>query len=152
MPAQLRQIIIVFVGVTVLFLLLRSFLIDDSFGKYGHYRGDSLAEVKAHPVKYVDTKLCADCHQDKVDLLAEGLHEKVSCQICHGPGYLHIDTTNYTKAKISDSRGFCGTCHEMHPSRSKDAVVQVNLKEHNADDDDKCIVCHNPHQPWLNLE
>jgi ribosomal protein L37AE/L43A len=151
MPAQLRQIIIVFVGVTVLFLLLRSFLIDDSFGKYGPYRAVALDNNKALQVKFVDQQTCSDCHAEIVDIKTQGLHDKLGCQICHGPGYLHIDTTNYTKMEIVNDRKFCGNCHNFHPARSKDAVVMIDIKEHNIDDD-KCTNCHNPHQPWLNLE
>ncbi len=151
MPAQLRQIILVFLGVTALFLILRSFLVDDSFGQYGHYRGDSLGEVKAQTVKYLKDESCADCHQDITDLAIEGLHDKVGCQICHGPGYLHQDTTNYVKMDVVNTRNSCGSCHSFNPTRAADAIVMVDLKDHNVDDN-KCTNCHNPHQPWLNLE
>lgn len=135
----------------MLFLIMRYFLKDDSWGQYGPYRGDSIEEVKAHPVKYVDQATCAECHQDIMDLANEGLHDLVGCQICHGPGYLHIDTTNYTKLEIVDTRKYCGNCHNFHPARGKDAIVQIDIKDHHVDDN-KCTNCHNPHQPWLNLE
>ena len=151
MPIQLRRIILVFSCFILLFLFLKNYLKDDSFGEFGHYRGDALYENSVQSVKYVDQATCNDCHQGIVDLVQEGLHDIVGCQICHGPGYLHIDTVEYTKLEIIDTREHCGTCHYMHPARPKNAINQIDPLDHNTDDD-KCINCHNPHQPWLNLD
>ena len=29
---------------------------------------------------------CGDCHDDKWKKLSAGVHQRVSCEICHGPG------------------------------------------------------------------
>jgi ribosomal protein L37AE/L43A len=151
MPVQLQRIFLVFLGFIVLFFIAKHFLTADTFGQYGHYRGASLEENKQHVAKYVDQETCADCHQEIVDLAEQGLHDIVKCQICHGPGYLHIDTTNYTELKVIDTRKYCGTCHNLHPARPADEVAQIRLTEHK-EDEDKCINCHNPHEPWLDLD
>jgi len=45
MPAQLNRILLLFIAFIGLFLLVRHFLIPESFGQYGHYRGESLNDI-----------------------------------------------------------------------------------------------------------
>ena len=137
MPAQLQRILLVFLGFILLFLLAKNLLTPDSFGQHGHYRAAALDDNQQQEPKYVDQATCADCHQDIVDLKDEGLHMEVGCQ-------------TYTKLETPDSREFCGSCHQLMVGRPGDAVSQVDIEEHNTDDD-KCIICHNPHEPWLGL-
>ena len=42
----------VFAAGAVLFLLLRSFFVPKTFGKYGHYRAAALSEIAAKPVMF----------------------------------------------------------------------------------------------------
>ena len=150
MPAQLQRIILLFLLFIAVFLILKHFLVAESFGEYGHYRGASLQENSDQEPKYIDQEKCAECHEDIVDLHSSGLHDIVGCQICHGPGYRHIDTTLHVELKKPDTREYCGSCHQMMTGRPTTWVNQVDLKEHNTDKN--CINCHNPHEPWLELE
>ena len=44
--------------VLIVFLLIRQHFIPKSFGQYGHYRGNALAELSAKPLVYAGHKTC----------------------------------------------------------------------------------------------
>ena len=52
MPVQLKTLLPLFAVFIILFLIARHFLIPDSFGKYGHYRADTIDETAALPIFY----------------------------------------------------------------------------------------------------
>ncbi len=145
MPQQIKRLAIVFAVLITGFLIARHFLIPESFGQYGHYRGYALDENKAHDTKYVGEAICADCHDDMMELKVSDLHAEISCETCHGPGWKHIKEPTAGQFRIPESRDFCGTCHSINPARP-DFIKQVDLSEHNIEAN--CIECHNPHAPW----
>ncbi|MFC2114373.1 hypothetical protein ACFLRI_03395 [Bacteroidota bacterium] len=146
MPQQIKHLVIAFAIVIGLFLVARHFLIPDSFGKTGHYRFDALAENEAHEAKYMGEASCSDCHSDMAELKAEGLHDGLSCEACHGPGYKHIASGMAEDISKPSGREFCGKCHATIVSRSVDNVLQIDITEHNKNKN--CVNCHNPHEPW----
>jgi hypothetical protein len=146
MPLQIKRLLIMFAIFIALFLLVRHFLIPDSFGKYGHYRGDALAENAAKEVKYAGTKSCIACHDTVFTLKKSGKHEVINCETCHGPGYKHNKTPKEAKLLIPNGRDFCIKCHGKNIAKRKENIVQIDPKEHNVEGN--CTECHNPHQPW----
>jgi hypothetical protein len=74
MPEQVKRLLILIVVLVAAFLLVRSLLIPDSFGQYGHYRGLALDENKAHDVKYLGEEACLDCHDDYGSMKSEDMH------------------------------------------------------------------------------
>ncbi len=145
MPSQLKRLLVLGVIIISLFLLLKHLATPVSFGQYGHYRGNSLNEIAALPVKYVGSKTCVKCHDSIVALKLEGLHSDIQCENCHGPAYLHIKTPKKDKLFRPDSREFCAKCHSFNKARPEKAVTQQDIKNHHPEK--KCITCHNPHQP-----
>ena len=150
MPLQLRRILLIFACMIGLFLIIRKFAKPDSFGQYGHYRGEALIENQVGVIKYVGDQTCNECHSAIVELKAAGLHDVINCEICHGAGYLHLDTLNYVEMPLPDTRENCGRCHNELHARSSDVIFQIDLEEHNKEQ--KCIKCHNPHEPWEEKE
>jgi len=146
MPPQLKRLLPLFAVFVILFLVARYFLIPDSFGEYGHYRYNSVAENKAKPLHYAGKAMCADCHEEKVESLASDAHSGLACETCHGPGLAHANLEDSASLIIPDSREFCGLCHSFNPTRKLKVIAQVDLSDHNVDK--KCIECHNPHMPW----
>jgi hypothetical protein len=145
-PPQLTRLALAFAIFISLFLVLRHFLVPDTFGQYGHYRGASLIDNAQPEIHYAGQKACFECHQDIEDLKAQDVHSEIHCETCHGPGQKHSekgDTTGYIRPV---GREFCGLCHARNAAKQKDAIIQVDLKEHYIEK--KCIECHNPHQPW----
>ncbi len=61
---HLFRLAAVFVIGILAFLGIRAVLVPKSFGQYGHYRGDALAEIAARPVSFAGHQACEDCHTD----------------------------------------------------------------------------------------
>lgn len=91
MPVQLKTLLPLFAAFILLFLIARHFLIPESFGKYGHYRANSIDKIGALPVKYAGKALCIECHDIEAEKLASDAHSGLSCEVCHRPGTLHVD-------------------------------------------------------------
>lgn len=146
MPEQVKRLLILFVVLVAAFLLVRSLLIPDSFGQYGHYRGLALEENQAHEVKYLGEEACLDCHDDYGTMKSEDMHSGISCESCHGPGWKHVEDPTPENILYPSGREFCGLCHSKNAARPANEVAQVVLEEHNTDNE--CVECHNPHAPW----
>jgi hypothetical protein len=149
-PPQLTRLTIAFAVFISLFLLLRHFLVPETFGQYGHYRGASLIDNAAVEIHYAGQKACMECHQDIEDLKVQDVHSGIHCEICHGPGQKHVISGEATDIFKPSGREFCGRCHSKNAARQKDAVFQVDLAIHNIGKN--CVECHNPHQPWAMLK
>lgn len=151
MPAQINRILLLFVAFTGLFLLVRHFLIPDTFGQYGHYRGESLIDNSSKEKVFADKEDCYACHSDIKEQIDNEMHTGLSCLICHGPGGAHVEDPQLGNIGKESGRFFCGKCHDIHPSRPNDVVAQVDIKTHHIEKAD-CIECHNPHQLWEGME
>lgn len=147
MPPQLKRLLPLLALFIALFLIARHFLVPESFGKYGHYRANSMDEIAALPAHYVGKSTCADCHDEEAAKLQSDAHAVLTCEVCHGPGYKHIDDPENNKLDKPGTREFCGKCHDMNPARNPNVITQVDIKTHNIDKKD-CIDCHNPHAVW----
>ncbi len=148
MPVQLKTLIPLFAVFIILFLVARHFLIPESFGKYGHYRADSIDEIGALPVNYAGKAICIECHDTEAELLASDAHSGLSCEICHGPNAKHGEDYEIKEFLIKDgSRASCGRCHSLNPARKIEVINQIDTKEHHPEKE-KCIDCHNPHAVW----
>lgn len=145
MPLHLKRLLMTGIVIVSLFLLLKHALTPESFGQYGHYRGNSMKEIAALPIHFVGNQGCVSCHDTIATMKSEGYHSDLACEGCHGAGYLHAENPKTEKLIKPDSREFCGKCHSINIARPEKAVTQQNIKDHNPDK--KCIVCHNPHQP-----
>ena len=146
MPPQLKRLIPLFVVFVGLFLLARHFLIPESFGKYGHYRGNSLQDNAEQEPHYAGSTICLDCHEDIVQIKESDLHAEIACETCHGPCQAHVDDYENVRVDKPSSRDHCALCHALNPARNKKVITQIDPKEHNIDK--ACIECHNPHAPW----
>ena len=151
MPSQLKRLIPMFIVFIGLFLLVRHFLVPDSFGQYGHYRGDALIDVAAKELVHASKEDCYDCHDDIQEKLYNDLHADLSCLICHGPGLEHVDNPEAGNILKKSGREFCGRCHQFNAARSTDVIWQIDIKTHYTEKED-CIECHNPHEVWEGIE
>lgn len=145
MPVQLKTLLPLFAIFIVLFLVARHFLIPESFGKYGHYRANTIDEIAALPINYAGKAVCIDCHDEQAQKLASDQHSSLSCEVCHGPNAKHADDYEIKEfLVINGTREFCGRCHSLNPARRIDVINQINIKEHHPEREN-CIDCHNPH-------
>jgi Cytochrome c7 and related cytochrome c len=131
------------------FILVRAAVIPRSFGQYGHYRGDAIAEIAARPVAYAGHQTCEGCHADVVDQKKLGRHVVLSCEACHGPLANHADDpASVTPSKL-DTAVVCARCHEANSAKPK-AFPQVVTADHSAGI--ACDTCHQPHKPKIEAE
>ena len=147
MPVQVRRLLVVFVMLVIVMLGLKYLLTPESWREYGAYRGNALIEIADHEAKYVEMETCVMCH-DSIDALKNsGFHKTIQCETCHGVGYLHAEDYENVKMPIPKEDQFCMRCHAKNSARPQNIIKQVDAQEHS--EGEKCINCHNPHQPWL---
>jgi hypothetical protein len=145
-PPQIPRLALTFAVFVSLFLVLRHFLVPDTFGKYGHYRAASLIDNAGRTMNYSGQEACFKCHQDIQDKKAGDVHSEIHCETCHGPGEKHVISSRKEDILKPGGREFCGKCHALNAAKLKSAVFQIDLAKHNVGKN--CIECHNPHQPW----
>jgi hypothetical protein len=146
MPKLIFRLFFSFVVFVSLFIIVQRFLKPDSFGKYGHYRANSIEDNQISTLYYKGEEKCTSCHQDVYDLKYADLHSEVSCESCHPP---KIDANTECEVMppiIKGSIEFCGQCHTFNKGRVKKGVPQLELNDHYKGEN--CIDCHNPHAPW----
>ncbi len=135
-----------FVLLFLVFLVVRGYVVPKTFGQYGHYRGASIGEIAAHPVKFAGHEACETCHVDVLDVKKNGKHAHVNCEACHGPLAKHADDpSSVTPAKL-DTAVLCVRCHAASVARPKN-FPQVDAAEHSAGL--PCETCHQPHSPAI---
>jgi hypothetical protein len=149
-PPQLKRLALAFALFITLFLVLRHFLIPETFGQYGHYRGASLIDNTQPEIHFAGQQACFECHQDIEDLKSQDVHSGIHCETCHGPGQKHVVSGEASDILKPSGREFCGLCHAKNAAKKKEAVFQIDLAKHNIDKN--CVECHNPHQPWEMLK
>ncbi len=133
---------------TLLFLVLRAAVVPHSFGQYGHYRGDAIAEIAAHPARFAGHQTCETCHADIAGAKSSGKHAHVNCEACHGPLAKHADDPSIDPGK-PDTAVLCVRCHAASAARPN-GFPQVNAADHA--NDVPCQTCHQPHNPAISAE
>ncbi len=146
------RVAIVLVLGLVAFIVGRSFLVPRSYGMYGGYRFDNVAEQRsARPPLHGGARSCAECHDDRAAALARGSHARVSCEVCHGPLGRHVrDGDVVAKPAIDRSPRLCGYCHAKIDGRPE-KFPQVAFERHveRGLGPKGCLECHDPHSPRL---
>lgn len=125
-------------------LVVRWFVVDASFYRYGHFRADSVPEMAGRKVAWQGAGYCRDCHAERHAQWSANSHKSVNCEICHGPAQDHP-----AKGKLpipADTRRLCSLCHAKMAERPR-TQPQIVLAEHGGGQ--QCVVCHNPHAPKL---
>jgi hypothetical protein len=135
-----------FAAGTVLFLCFRAWFVPKSFGEYGHYRGDAIAEVAALPVVHAGHETCEACHADVLETKKTGKHANVNCEACHGPQAKHAEDPSSVKPALPDTAVLCARCHEANSAKPK-WFPQVVTADHSQGL--ACNTCHTPHKPEM---
>ena len=147
--AHLFRVAAVFAAGALIFLLVRSYLVPKSFGQYGHYRGDALAQIKSQPVHYAGHQACEACHSDVLEAKVKGRHARVNCETCHGPLARHAEDPGGATPEKLDTAKLCVRCHEASTAKPK-WFPQVVSADHSAGL--ACNECHKPHNPAIETE
>jgi hypothetical protein len=142
--------LLVLVVVVVAFVLGRGFLVPASYGLYGAYRADNVAEQAAvRPPRHLGPESCAPCHAKQAKERSGGGHRTVSCEVCHAPLSAHVQG-GAVKAHMPVDKSFtlCARCHRKiagRPERFKQVVLDQHVPV--AVEGEVCLQCHNPHSP-----
>lgn len=135
-----------FVLAFIIFLVVRGFVVPKSFGQYGHYRGNAISEIAAHPVKYAGHEACETCHTDKAEEKSKGKHAHVNCEACHGALAKHAEDPAAVTPTKPDTAVLCARCHTATAAKPK-GFPQVNPTDHS--NGVPCQTCHQPHNPAI---
>ena len=137
------MVILILVAV---FVVLRAAVVPKSFGEYGHYRGNAIAETAARPIAFAGHDACEACHTDVVEKKKQGRHVVISCEACHGPLARHADDPASVTPPKLDTAVLCARCHEANSAKPK-TFPQVVTADHAGGI--ACDTCHQPHKPKI---
>jgi hypothetical protein len=144
------RVLFVLLLAIVVIVVGRAFLVPASYGLYGPYRFDNVAEqASVRPPLHGGAVSCGECHEDRSKAVAAGAHRAVSCEVCHAPLGRHVKGGDVV-APMSVDRSFtlCARCHRKIDGRPA-AFPQVVLEQHVQGDLESgvCLGCHDPHSP-----
>lgn len=110
--------------------------------------------------EYVGTETCASCHEKEHKEFLRSTHARISmdeasakaqgCEMCHGPGSLHVDAGGGRGVHIVNPKKDPNTCFSCH----MDKKAEFNLPHHHPVLEGKmsCSDCHSAHgeevKPW----
>lgn len=137
------------ITVIALFAFARQMAIPATFGEYGRYRGDSIAENVNHEVNFASSgAICAGCHKDAFQVVSSANHGKMDCQTCHGPAAKHTENPGSGQPRIEKATALCLSCHSETQGRAGQ-LATIKPQSHNTGLD--CTQCHVPHSPWAKI-
>jgi len=137
---------VVILILVAVFVVLRAAVVPKSFGEYGHYRGNAIAETAARPIAFAGHDACEACHTDVVEKKKQGRHVVISCEACHGPLARHADDPASVTPPKLDTAVLCARCHEANSAKPK-TFPQVVTADHAGGI--ACDTCHQPHKPKI---
>ena len=133
-------------------LIGRGFLVPRSYGTFGAYRADNVAEqMRMRPPAHAGAASCTDCHKEKAKAHGAGSHKTVSCEVCHAPLLRHVVDGKVTgKMPVDKAYTLCARCHRRVQGRPE-KFPQVVLEQHVTSqlEGAVCLECHDPHSPKL---
>jgi hypothetical protein len=137
-------------------LLVRQLLLPDSFGVYGPYRADAIAEAALAPIRHGTNEPCFNCHAHEAKIHKAGRHQTISCEFCHGTYGDHVADNKKIGTlpvkKNTEITTLCLRCHNTEiKARSEEVIKTVAMPDHLKKQDVKlthtCNQCHHVHAP-----
>jgi len=167
MPKHIVRLLLLIATFGVVAIGAKLYFTDKSFGVYGHYRADSVAEIAAAAPIYRGAAYCQACHHERFTQWSAGIHKVVTCETCHGAAGKHPDgkppvpsdarthnliaSARYDQFELSipaDTVKLCTLCHEKMPGRPA-VQRQIEISQHAGTQ--PCTICHNPHSPKITV-
>ena len=134
----------------------KTFLTPDSFGMYGHYRGDAIDDEAAREIRHMGNSSCLPCHKYEAEVHLTGNHATISCEFCHGPNGDHVKNEKKVGVlpvkKGEEIKVLCLRCHNKAiQARPTEVIKTVAMPEHLEEKKVKtthlCNQCHHVHAP-----
>jgi cytochrome c553 len=167
MPRHIVRLVFLMAIIGVVGYGAKRYFTAYSFYEYGHYRGDSVAEIAADKPKYKGAAYCESCHTQQFAEWSKGVHNSldhgkvVKCETCHGAAggrdtrgmfeHVAVGTDHPSGLNLvvpAETTKLCTLCHERIVGRPTQQP-QIVVAEHAGTQ--QCTVCHNAHSPRLGL-
>jgi hypothetical protein len=157
------RVLILISGIVVLALgglLFKRLLIPKSFGLYGPYRADAIAEAALVPIRHATNASCFSCHPYEAGIHKAGRHHTISCEFCHGTYADHVTDNKKTGTlpvkKEKEITTLCLRCHNTEiKARQEEVIKTVAMPNHLSDQNVKlthnCNQCHHVHAPLKHI-
>lgn len=154
--SHVKRIVLGLAVFAVIGLLGKMLLTPTSFGKYGHYRADTIEEEAQVEIRHWTNASCLVCHEHEANMHLKGLHKTISCEFCHGPYADHIQdgkkVATLPVKKGEEIRVLCLRCHNRAiQARPEEVIKTVVMPEHLESQKVKvthlCNQCHQVHAP-----
>lgn len=154
-----KRLLVVLIGICVLAgggLLFKKVLTPSSFGVYGPYRADAIAEAALVPIRHGTNASCFKCHAFEAQIHKKGRHQTISCEFCHGTYADHVENDKKTGTlpvkKEKEITTLCLRCHNTEIVARKEEVIKTvampnHLKDQNVKLTHNCNQCHHVHAP-----
>lgn len=154
-----KRLLVVLITIIVLTgggLLLKKLFIPSSFGVYGPYRADAIAEAALVPVRHGTNASCFKCHSYEAKIHKKGRHQTISCEFCHGVYSDHVENGKKTGTlpvkKEKEITTLCLRCHNTEIKARKEEVIKTvampnHLKDQHVKLTHNCNQCHHVHAP-----
>jgi cytochrome c553 len=167
MPKHIVRLLLLIGILGMVAIGAKFYFTDKSFGRYGYYRADAVAEIAAETPIYQGAAYCQACHRERFAQWSAGVHKVVTCETCHGAAGKHpagkpavvadarthnlIANARYDQFELSvpaDTVKLCTLCHEKMPGRPA-TQRQIDPGQHAGTQ--ACAACHNPHSPKMTV-
>ncbi len=179
MPKHITRLLLLVVVIAVAALTAKQFFTAKSYFAYGHYRGDSVAEIASDIPHFRGNEYCKSCHAKQYAAWSDSMHnipdagKHVKCEVCHGPVGQHpskeraplsVDERIALGAKAtSPATGLIPADGKLPVPKDRTKCVQcheampgrpaaqrqVVLAAHSGTE--SCTTCHDPHSPKINF-
>ena len=154
------RILLTLVGALIVAVLLRPLVLPNEFGEHGHYRPGAVEDEKNRPARNMTNESCYACHKNIRKIHKKGVHESVSCEVCHGAYADHVQDGlvigEMPVVRGDDIKPLCLRCHnEIIRARPPESIKMISLPEHleqkKVRTDHICNQCHHVHAPmkWV---
>jgi len=153
MPKHIVRLLSLVTVFAIVAFSAKHFLIPDSFYKYGHYRGNAVAEIASKVPKLKGSASCESCHKAVYAEWTAGIHRKATrnnavmgvvyksgpgCEVCHtGPAGNH-PSKEAMPLSIEDRVTTITHKHILHPAD----LPGRNLLLSPQDMRSVCLNCH----------
>jgi cytochrome c553 len=153
MPKHIVRLLILVAVFAIVAIAAKKFLTPDSFYRYGHYRGNAVAEIASKVPKLQGSASCQSCHKEIYAVWLAGIHRKATrndvvqgvvikngpnCEVCHtGPAGNHPSRVAMPLS-IEDRVTTITHKHVLHPAD----VPGRNLMLPARDMQGVCLNCH----------
>ena len=141
MAPQISRILLVFGSLAILYVGVRTQVVQEGFEKDAFHRADATTMLAGLPKSFAGREACDTCHSDKAE---ESNHSLVGvgCESCHGPAGAHAEDYESGTPRVPSERKDCARCHTLLVGRPE-WFPQQDIEEHNPGM--PCMDCHDIH-------